>query len=61
MMSRRYSLGHNQFSDWTQREYASILTYNETPEEERNYVTFDTTDTSPIDWRDNQVVTRVKD
>lgn len=36
-----YTLGHNQFSDWSRAEYTAILGYRAEPHEYRHYEIFD--------------------
>lgn len=57
-----YKMGHNQFSDWTEAEYLSILTYIEedftnAPE----FVSKYGDDVQAIDWRDKGCVNAIKD
>ena len=57
-----YTLGHNQFSDWSREEYLSILTHREMPEEDKNFVTFDEAlGATHVDWRSKGVVQGIKD
>ena len=57
-----YTLGHNQFSDWSRSEYTSMLGYVSDPTVEKKYKIFDTSaNASPINWIDRGAVTPVKD
>ena len=61
--NHNYTLGHNQFSDWSREEYKAILGYK--PELEPTAKTFTTFDESnnnmEVDWRAAGAVTPVKD
>jgi hypothetical protein len=57
-----FKLGHNQFSDWTEAEYLSILTYVEedftnAPE----FVSKYGDDVKAIDWRQKGCVNDIQD
>ena len=56
-----YTLGHNQFSDWSRTEYTQMLGKKPTPVEEKTYTIFDESNTSEINWVDLGAVTPVKD
>ena len=56
-----YTLGHNQFSDWSRTEYTNMLGKKPTPVEEKTYTIFDESNTSEINWVDLGAVTPVKD
>jgi len=54
--------GHNKFSDWTHEEYKVLLGYKpELRTEEPNYVPYEVTNSTGIDWRTKGAVTDVKD
>jgi len=54
--------GHNKFSDWTHEEYKVLLGYKpELRTEEPNYVPYEVTNSTGIDWRTRGAVTPVKD
>ena len=62
--SHNYTLGHNQFSDWSKAEYESILGHLPKPNETtaKNYTTFDESNNHmEVDWRAAGAVTPVKD
>lgn len=58
-----YRLGHNKFSDWSAVEYEGFLTYkakyNENNMPFKEHVT--ATELTPIDWRNLNAVTPIKD
>ena len=56
-----YTLGHNQFSDWSRTEYVSLLGKKQTPLENKTFQIFDEANTSEINWVDKGAVTPVKD
>jgi hypothetical protein len=56
-----YQLGLNQFSDWTQEEYESILGTNPTLKMVNEVKYFDQTNIASIDWRAEGKVNAVKD
>lgn len=56
-----YTLGHNQFSDWSRTEYTSLLGKKATPVTEKTYTIFDESNTSEINWVTKGAVTPVKD
>ena len=52
-----FTLGHNQFSDWTEEEYKAILTYTPVDESEIVYESFDANEINgAIDWRSSGAV-----
>ena len=54
-------VGHNQFSDWTQEEYESILGYRpELRTEERVFAEYEVSNADSVDWRAKGAVTPVK-
>jgi C1A family cysteine protease len=56
-----FTVGVNQFTDWTTEEYKKILGYKRSPAENKNYVILDTTNVpNDVDWRNNGAVTGVK-
>jgi len=56
-----FTVGLNQFSDWTSAEYKRLLGYKRSPASNRNYVVLDTTNlTDDIDWNAKGAVTGVK-
>jgi C1A family cysteine protease len=55
-----YMLGHNKFSDWSLGEYESLLTYSET-HNDIQYANSTSANDTPIDWREHNAVTPVKD
>ena len=56
-----YDVGHNQFSDWTQEEYESILGYRpELRTEERVFAEYEVSNADSVDWRTKGAVTPVK-
>jgi C1A family cysteine protease len=60
-----FTLGHNQFSDWTQAEYKKLLGYkkktNHLVKSSRNATILDTTNSpASVDWRKNGAVNAVK-
>ena len=59
--SHNFTLGHNQFSDWSRTEYTSMLGLKREPVV-KNYVTFDESSNSmTVDWVAAGAVTPVKD
>jgi len=57
-----YTLGHNQFSDWSRTEYTSILGYKHQPELYHNVTIFDeSANDMPVNWVEAGAVTPVKD
>ena len=57
-----YTLGHNQFSDWSRVEYKAMLGYRAEPNMHRNYTIFDESSNSmTVDWIQAGAVTPVKD
>ena len=56
-----YTLGHNQFSDWSRTEYTQMLGKKPTPVEEKTYTIFDESNTGEINWVTKGAVTPVKD
>jgi len=59
-----FTLGHNNFSDWTDVEYKKVLGYREGNVSEEDYVVFDKTNNScpdSVDWVTAGAVTPVKD
>jgi KDEL-tailed cysteine endopeptidase len=60
-LGESYKLGHNKFSDWTDEEYSSILTYQ--PGMYNITGTFDETveAASPVDWRNSGCMSPIQD
>ena len=57
-----YTLGHNQFSDWSRTEYTSMLGYKSEPHVYRNVTIYDESmNAMTVDWRAKGAVTPVKD
>ena len=57
-----WSAGHNQFSDYTEAEYKQMLGYvAPRTTEEVEYTTFETTNSTGVNWVDAGAVTPVKD
>ena len=61
-MTQTHILGHNHMSDWSHEEYKVLLGYKPDPNvvREYNFASYDMTDVSPVDWRDQGAVTPVK-
>ena len=56
-----YTLGHNQFSDWSRAEYVGMLGYMGVTQEDRSYAHFDESEISnSINWVSKGKVTNVK-
>ena len=57
-----YTLGHNQFSDWSRTEYTGMLGYKPDHTVEKTYTIFDeSANASTVNWIDKGAVTPVKD
>jgi len=56
-----YKLGHNKFSDWTQEEYESILTYVPSETHEATQVVEEIVGASPVDFRNGSCLNAVQD
>jgi len=57
-----YTLGHNQFSDWSRAEYTGMLGYKGGVQEVRSYAHFDeSSNNATINWATAGKVTAVKD
>ena len=58
-----FTLGHNQFSDWSHEEYTQLLGRKKSdPKQKKNIKTFDeSANDSYINWKDKGAVTPVKD
>jgi C1A family cysteine protease len=57
-----FTLGHNQFSDWTEEEYKAILTYTPVDTTEMEFEDFDANEINgAIDWRSKGAVQSIKD
>ena len=61
--SHNFTMGHNQFSDWSADEYKTLLGRKETDKDlKKNIQTFDESNSSmTVDWRAAGAVTPVKD
>jgi len=60
--SHNYSLGHNQFSDWSRTEYTNMLGYKAGVQEVRSYTQYDESAINGyVNWVDAGAVTKVKD
>ena len=60
-VERNYTLGHNQFSDWTAAEYRQMLGYKPEVHNVRIPKVYDESNASPINWVTKGAVTPVKD
>jgi len=59
-----FTLGLNQFSDWTEAEYSAILTYQPMAESEMVYAEIEINDNAvanSVDWRTSGAVQAIKD
>ena len=56
-----FSVAHNQFSDWSDAEYKAILGAMPTYNEDREYLSFEPTNASSVNWVTAGAVTGVKD
>ena len=57
-----YTLGRNQFSDWSHSEYTSLLGYIEKPIEDRTFTIYDeSSNDMTVNWVEAGAVTPVKD
>jgi len=56
-----YKLGHNKMSDWTEEEYASILTYKPNMVDTVAAVEASPMGYSPVDWRSTSCLSPVQD
>ena len=62
--SKNFKLGHNQFSDWTDKEYEAILNYfgpGRANEKSSNYECYDATFPEYKNWVEEGFNGQVKD
>lgn len=55
-----FTMGHNKFSDWTEKEMAQVMGYKKLGVR-GEHATLEESRVAPVDWRALGAVTKVKD